>query len=227
MIKLVAFDFDGTLVNSNVGKESCVFKVIDRVPGAPGVLEDARAVGGNRYVLFREIALRIDPQRDAEEAERHGRALAESYTRCCAQAIAAAPERRGARAALEGLKSRGIKIVVNTGTPHADLPDLLRRRRLMRLLDGYFGSPTAKVDNLRRAMRRTGAAARETIVVGDGPDDLHCARQLGAWFVGITAEQRIAEKIRFAMRDLTTLVHLVDRLNAAPRNGDRGSRSRL
>lgn len=219
MIKLVAFDFDGTLVDSNACKEDCVFKVIGFVPGAFDVLEDARAVGGNRYTLFHEIASRIDPKREPEEAAQHGRAMADAYTRCCAQAISAAPERRGARKTLGGLRSRGIKIVVNSGTPHVDLPGLLRRRGLASLVDGYFGSPVSKADNLRRAMQMARVAAKETLVVGDGPDDLHCARQVGAWFSAITAEQRIMEKVRFAMRDLTPLLHLVDRLNAAPRRG--------
>jgi phosphoglycolate phosphatase-like HAD superfamily hydrolase len=236
MIRLIAFDFDGTLVDSNGVKEACVHSTIATVGGASAVLEAARAVGGNRYRLFAEIARRLDPQGDPDEVRRRGKALAGAYTRCCARGIFSARERRGARAALAGLKARGIRLFVNTGTPYADLPELLRRRGLLRLIDGYFGSPAPKAANLRRAMGMCGATSRETMVVGDGPDDLEAARDVGAWFVAVTADQLIKEKARFEMRDLTSLVALVDRLNAdrvpprlraGPRSGRPGARAAI
>lgn len=214
MIRLVAFDFDGTLVDSNGVKEACVHSTIATVPGASAVLETARAVGGNRYRLFAEIAHQLDPQGNPDELRRQGKAMADNYTKCCARAIFAAPERRGARAALAGLKARGIKIFINTGTPYVDLPELLRRRGLLRYIDGYFGSPEPKAANLRKAMRKCSAGPHETIVVGDAPDDLVAARAIGTWFVAITADQLIKERVRFEMRDLTGLVALVDRFNA-------------
>jgi len=52
--------------------------------------------------------------------------------------------------------------------------------------------------------------------VGDGPDDLEAARALGTLFVAITAENRLAGKGPFAMRDLARLPALVDRIRSRP-----------
>lgn len=134
-----------------------------------------------------------------------------AYPKFCARAISAALERLGTRMALAGLRARGIKSFINTGTLRSDLPELLRPQGLLRYIDGYLGSATPKATNLRKAMRWCGTGPRETIVVGDAPDDLAAARAIGNWFVAITADQLIKERVRF--EDPTGLVASVDRFN--------------
>src|SRR5262249_32195910 len=147
MIRLVLFDFDGTLVDSNARKRACMRDVVADLPGGLAALEQARKLGGNRYKLFAEIARLLDPAGEPSTIARRGGALAAAYTRCCARAISAAPERRGARAALAALKARGIKTWVNSATPHADLLAIVRDRGLMRFLDGVLGGPASKAAN--------------------------------------------------------------------------------
>ena len=105
------------------------------LPGGPAALAEARPLGGDRYVLFAEIARLLDPRGGPAVVARRGRALAAAYSRCCARAIAAAPERRAARAALRALKARGIKIWVNSATPHSDLVGRSAVRVLSRLAE--------------------------------------------------------------------------------------------
>ena len=226
MIRLVLFDFDGTLVDSNARKRACMRAVVAGLPGGLAALEQARKLGGNRYRLFAAVARRLDPEGEAGKIARRGRALAAAYTRCCARAIAAAPARRGARAALAALKARGIKIWVNSATPHADLLAIVRGRGLLRFLDGVLGGPASKAANLRAALAAERVSARQALMVGDGPDDLEAARALGTFFVAITAEERIAGNGPYAMRDLARLPALVDRLRARPRRAPVAGRGR-
>jgi phosphoglycolate phosphatase-like HAD superfamily hydrolase len=186
------------------------------LPGGLAALARARPLGGNRYTLFAEVARLLEPSGEPSALARRGRSLAAAYTRCCARAIAAAPERRGARAALAALKARGIKIWVNSATPHRDLLAIVRGRGLMPWLDGVLGGPASKTANLRAALAAERVAPRHALLVGDGPDDLEAARALGTFFVPITAENRLTGNGPFAMRDLARLPALVDRIRSRP-----------
>jgi phosphoglycolate phosphatase len=216
MIRLVLFDFDGTLVDSNAVKEACMRGVVAGLPGGPEVLAAARRAGGNRYKLFAEVARLIDPSGEPNAIVRRGRALAAAYTQCCRRGIGAARERRGARSALVALRARGIKIWVNSATPHRDLVAIVRDRKLSPLLDGVLGGPASKAANLRAALKAARVPPRHALTVGDGFDDLEAARVVGTWFVAMTAEGRIPGTGPFAMRDLTRLPSLIDRINARP-----------
>jgi phosphoglycolate phosphatase len=216
MIRVVVFDFDGTLVDSNGVKEACSRAVVAHLPGGPAALAAVRPEGGNRYQVYAEVAKRLDPSGEADAVAAHGRALAEAYSRCCSRGIVAAPERRGARAALARLERRGLSIWINSATPARDLPHLLRGRGLSRYLDRALGGPASKSENLRRILASERASARTVMMVGDGVDDLEAARSVGTWFVAITAEQRIREPCRYAMPDLSRLAALISRLDPRP-----------
>src|ERR1700730_17281820 len=163
MIRLVLFDFDGTLVDSNALKRACMRATVAKLPGGLPALEAARRLGGNRYALLAEVARLLDPAGAPSAIARRGRALAGAYTRCCARAIAAAPERRGARSALAALKARGIRIWLNSATPHSDLLAIVRGRGLLPWLDGVVGR--AGFQNGEPAGRPRGRAGRP----GPGP----------------------------------------------------------
>ena len=45
MIRLVVFDFDGTLVDSNPLKEACMHATVTGLPGGPAALAKARPLG--------------------------------------------------------------------------------------------------------------------------------------------------------------------------------------
>ena len=224
MFRLMVFDFDGTLVDSNGIKERCLEETVADLPEGPAALAQARRAGGNRYQIFSEVARRLNQGGDAGAVARRGHQLAMDYGRRCARGIAAAPERRGSRAALAALKRRGLRLYVNSSTPQRDLRGLLRSRGLLSYFNGVAGSPRAKTDNLRKILAMERVSPRETVVVGDGADDLSAARSLGTWFVAVNVEGRIREAVPYSVKDMRLLCPLLDRLAPRPMYPD-GHRS--
>ena len=85
MIRVVAFDFDGTLVDSNSVKYGCMRKVVASFECGPEELRVALSLGGDRYPVFAEVARGLDPEGASAAVVARGRALAAAYMDCCAR----------------------------------------------------------------------------------------------------------------------------------------------
>jgi beta-phosphoglucomutase-like phosphatase (HAD superfamily) len=72
MIRVVVFDFDGTLVDSNGVKEACDRAVVAHLPGGPEALAKACTKGGNRYTVYPDVARLLDPSGDTKSIEAQG-----------------------------------------------------------------------------------------------------------------------------------------------------------
>lgn len=216
MIRVLVFDFDGTLVNSNALKRGCMETVVAKVDGGNEALAAARAKGGDRYRVFGEVARTLFAHEGEAAVAAHMNGFVAAYTRCCARGIIAAPEQEKARRLLARLRGHGLRIWINSATPHEHLRDLLFRRRLWPLLHGALGGPASKADNLRRIIAAERVAPRQVVMIGDGPDDEQGAREARTWFVAITRERRIAERGPFSMKDVALLQPLLHRLWPRP-----------
>src|SRR5260370_1076284 len=126
MIRVVVFDFDGTLVDSNPIKTRTFGEVVANLPGGADALAQALRGGGDRYRIFDEVARRLGD--GTMNAATTGYSLAGDYSRRCRIGIACARERRGAVTALRRLRARGLRLYINTATPRGDMLVLLRVR---------------------------------------------------------------------------------------------------
>ena len=217
MIRVVIFDFDGTLADTNGVKEACLQRTVAELNGGAAALAAARQKGGDRYQIFAKVAQQLSVNADAQTVGAQARALVDAYSRCCANGIAAAPERSGAVRTLAALARRRLHLWVLSATPDQHLVGLLRRRGLARWLNGSLGSSVTKEDGLRRIMAIERADRNSVLLVGDGPDDQYAARAVGVKFAAVVAENRISARGRFAVRDLRPLVPLIDSLNSGRR----------
>lgn len=207
MIRHVAFDFDGTLVQSNRTKRQSFYDATAGLDGAAAVLDELFAGGfrGDRFALMREVARRLERCGAAADPG----ALAAEYGRLCRERIAAAPEVPGARPTLEALRAAGAQLYLVSATPQDALHEVVADRGLDAFFARVLGTPTEKASHLRGIMADLGVAPDDLAMVGDGSDDRRAASAVGCRFVAVDGgslpvaegEPRVAD-----LRDLPRLL---------------------
>lgn len=189
MIRCVVFDYDGTLADSNRIKRDAWFDVFSRL-GCPRA-ETTALLGehptADRYELIdvmltalaAQSRLPVQPPRDRMAAE-----LAQAYNDLCEAGQATCPEIPGATALLNALVSM-LPLYVNSATPEEPLRRIIARRGWNALFRGVFGRPREKAEILRAILTQERLGPTELAMVGDGPADWQCAREVGCPFFAV------------------------------------------
>ncbi|MBT4701079.1 MAG: HAD family hydrolase [Rhodospirillaceae bacterium] len=187
MIRCVAFDFDGTLVRSNLIKRRSFYDVVADRPGAGDILDDlfASEFKGDRYEVFQELFQRLNPEWPPDQCRQEGRRLAITYGELCQACIRSCDEVPGASELLTELKRQSINAYVVSATPERDLLPIVRDRGYDHFFSGIFGRPKGKVEHLENILARENISSAELVMVGDGDDDRAAADAIKCGFIGI------------------------------------------
>jgi phosphoglycolate phosphatase-like HAD superfamily hydrolase len=180
-------DFDGVIVQSVALKIQAFLDIYADASDdeRARILEHQRAHGGvTRRIKFeyfeREVFRR---PADAATLDR----LAADYARRVHAGVLACPFVPGAPEFLE-IASRRCDLHIVSGTPHAELEDIVARRGLARYVTTIAGAPETKRDAFLRILSEHGYPATRTLAVGDATTEYDAARELGIPFLGIVAE---------------------------------------
>jgi len=219
MIRCVAFDFDGTLVDSNDIKRETFFAIAEQWDPCGEIVSDvfARWPSADRYEKTYRIAEGLSGRKllpAHSSVKEWAASLANEYTNRCEAAIACCTEMPGATQALDDLSDKGLLLYINSATPLEPLRRLLKLRDWEHYFQAIYGAEASKADNLREIAARAGVKPQEVIHVGDQFDDLRGAEQFGCHFVAMAAENSgpAAESSSLVVRDLRELSDLFARI---------------
>lgn len=186
MVRCAVFDFDNTLVKSEVIKVQNFYDVISHIENGDEIMTEIFDIPdrGDRFDIFRMFAERIEPT-DKEKAAKLAKELTYTYTHTIEHKVSNCVEILGATSALKKLHEHKIKLYINSATPEESLRKTLNMRGWDHVFDDIFGRPRSKVENLKKIADITGLKPEEIVMVGDGDNDREAAEDFGSQFIGL------------------------------------------
>jgi phosphoglycolate phosphatase-like HAD superfamily hydrolase len=201
MFRIIVFDFDGTLVDSNKLKREAFLRFARRDPGGEArMLRLLDETDGDRHAI---LAAYIGERNGSVACDVAVHDAVATYSAAVDAAVAAAPERPGASNLLERLRRAGLRLVLSSATPRENLVGILARRGWVNRFDVIADNPSRKADTLRELLSSSGVKATGLAVVGDGHDDRASAEAVGCPFysVGEARGAQVGERV-YALAEL-------------------------
>ncbi|MBU2633262.1 HAD family hydrolase [Patescibacteria group bacterium] len=193
-IKVLVFDFDGTLVNSNTIKHDAYFYLF------PNTEKIRKIVRKNisrkpRWDVIEDIlnALQKDDLLKPEDLKKEVERLTQKYGEIVEKAMINSSGIHGSFVELWNLK-KNYEIYINSGTPTEPLKRIIREltaRKKIPKLTGVLGrengdETTSKVKNLEKIMKIENITKKEMVMIGDGIFDKQAANLFGCKFIHIS-----------------------------------------
>lgn len=230
-IKAVVFDLDGTLATFNldymtVRAEARSYLIKTGLPAS--VLATNESIFD--MLLKTEIFLKNNrkPTRTINKVRNQVSAIAEKYE---LEAAKTTELLSGVVETLEALKKMGLKIGLCTINSDKSTKYILKRFNISEFFNAV--TPRDKVkyvkpntQHLEATLKALHANPKETILVGDGPRDMHCAKELGVIAIGLSTEANSKKELtdagaNYLITSITDLPTLVQTNNKKPRTRTR------
>ncbi len=223
MIKLLVFDLDGTLADTRKDLAASVNAALSQLGSSPLPLESIIAFLGDgaRNLLMRSIMAAGDGQASNAEIESGVEAFLEHYREHCLAETRAYP---GLTESLGRLGRFRKAVLTNKhGEPARKiLAGLGLAPHFTQVLGGdnpYGLKPDPEA--MRKIMETEGVAPQETLLIGDGVQDLRTARRAGSHFLGFLGgmaprAMMLAEHPEAVFEDMRGLVEAIAAVEARP-----------
>ena len=180
-IKVIVFDFDGTLVQSNAIKYQAFFQLFPDDDWHKYVVRQVLAVDGEetRYVILERILAMLGVSPDTRT--KRVADLSHEYNEIVLRGVKMCPECPGAEDVLSQL-SKSYSLYLSSTTPESALREIVAFREWSGYFQEIFGYPRKKSESLREILIREAVNPLQILVVGDGESDKLSAQDIGCQF---------------------------------------------
>jgi len=184
-IRVIVFDYDGTLVDSNAIKREAyrpLFPAGQRYDDLlAAVLEQNPA--GTRRDIIREILMCTGASAAmADSLDYQVEELAEQYDQIATEGAISCEERPGVSTGLAFLSDR-YPLYLLSATPESSLHRIVSAREWSSFFRIVRGMPCCKADELRAFAVEEGVQCEEILMVGDSALDSQAALEAGSEFL--------------------------------------------
>ncbi|WP_136799643.1 MULTISPECIES: HAD family hydrolase [Desulfosediminicola] len=209
-LQAIFFDFDGVLVDSTELKTQAFYTLFKEYPlqAVEEVVAYHRQHGGVSRVLKIRYAFESILKLPLKEA--HLRELAKRYEDLVIQQVISAPWISGARETLGTLTGK-YPLFLISGTPQPELRHIIDNRNMSHYFREVLGSPTTKIEHLRRLLSEYSLEPQRCIFVGDAHTDMCAAETHTIPFIGIRSEYQFPDGIT-TLPDCRKLPELLEQI---------------
>jgi beta-phosphoglucomutase len=181
-LKVIALDFDGTLVESNNIKDRAFETIFCEWPEHMDTmmrwhLAHNSIERGEKFRYFVEEVLALPGRNDLIEI------LSSKFEQLTKEAIIECPYVKGAYEFLEYIRNR-VSVYLVSATPQHDLDQIIKARGLNEYFNKVYGAPIKKTETLQKIMITEKVSVNEILYIGDSPEDLQSAKDLDISFIG-------------------------------------------
>jgi len=184
--KVIVFDFDGTLIDSNRLKYDAYFELFPKDKLHSQAIERVLATKyeESRFSILKEILYELETQAVPVSPDQELDELAGRYNDLVVSGAKTCLEMPGAEKSLKQLFEQ-YRLYVSSTTPDTPLKEIIEYRGWTGYFVDIFGYPNKKAKTLQRIKKQQGIDSSELIVVGDGESDRKSAKENDCRFIHV------------------------------------------